>query len=68
LEEDVDVKLDKVISSAIELLDKYNTNEVLDIIEYNKSLFKNIEHKRNLIEKFFIKDFQNIFKKNKKYI
>ena len=68
LEEDVDVKLDKVISSAIELLDKYNTNEVLDIIEYNKSLFKNIEHKQNLIEKFFIKDFQNIFKKNKKYI
>lgn len=68
LEEDVDVKLDKVISSAIELLDKYNTKEVLDIIEYNKSLFKNIEHKQNLIEKFFIKDFQNIFKKNKKYI
>jgi hypothetical protein len=68
LEEDVDIKLDKIVTSAIQLLDKYNTNEVLDIIEYNKALFKNIEHKKSIIEEYFIKDFQNIFKKNKKYI
>lgn len=68
LEEDVDVKLDKLITSAIKLVNQYNTKEVLEIIDYNKALFKDIEHKRNIVEKFFIEDFQNIFKKNKKYI
>lgn len=67
-EENVDVKLDKIIASAIELIGKYNTKEVLDIIQYNKTLFKSIEHKKSIIDEFFIKDFQNIFKKNKKYI
>lgn len=67
-EYDIDVKLDKLITSAIELKNKYNTKEVLEIIEYNKTLFKSIEHKKSIVEEYFIKDFQNIFKKNKKYI
>ncbi len=67
-EDDIDVKLDKLITSAIELKNKYNTKEVLEIIEYNKTLFKSIEHKKSIVEEYFIKDFQNIFKKNKKYI
>ncbi len=67
-EDDIDVKLDKLITSAIELKNKYNTKEVLEINEYNKTLFKSIEHKKSIVEEYFIKDFQNIFKKNKKYI
>lgn len=67
-EDDIDVKLDKLITSAIELKNKYNTKEVLEIIKYNKTLFKSIEHKKSIVEQYFIKDFQNIFKKNKKYI
>lgn len=63
-EEDVDVKLNKVISAAKELAEKYNEKEVLDIIRYNKTLFKSLEHKRNIINNFFIKDFKNIFLKN----
>ena len=68
LEENVDTKLEKIIDSAIKLAEHYNTKEVLDIIEYNKTLFKSIEHKKNIVDEFFVKDFQNIFKKNKKYI
>ena len=67
-EEDVDTKLNKIVSTAKELAKKWNTNEVLDILEYNKTLFKSLEHKRNIIDNFFVRDFQNIFKKKIKYI
>ncbi len=67
-EDDVDTKLDKVITAAKDLAKKYNSKKVLDIIEYNKALFKNLEHKKSIVENFFVKDFQNIFKKKIKYI
>ena len=63
-EEDVDVKLNKIVSAAKELAEKCDTKEVLDIIKYNKALFKNVEHKKNILNRFFIKDFKNIFLKN----
>ena len=67
LEEDVDIKLNKVVTSAIELAKKWDTKEVLDILEYNRNLFMNLDHKRNIVEKYFMKDFQNMFKKKVKY-
>lgn len=67
-EEDVDIKLDKIISAAKELAEKWNTKEVFEILEYNKALFKSIKHKQNIIDTMFIPEFQNIFKKNIKYI
>ncbi len=68
LEENIDVKLDKIIYSAIQLAERYNTKEVLDIIEYNKTLFKDIEHKRKIVETFFLTSFENIFKIQNKII
>lgn len=68
LEEDIDVKLDKIINSAIQLAERYNTKEVLDIIEYNANLFKSIEHKKEVIEKLFLKPFENLFKIQNKFI
>jgi hypothetical protein len=68
LEEDVDARLDKIIDSAIKLAELYNTKEVLDIIEYNKTLFKDIEHKRKIVETFFLRPFENIFNINKSII
>lgn len=68
LEKDIDVKLDKIIDSAIQLAERYNTKEVLDIIKYNANLFKSIEHKREIIEKFFLKPFENLFKIQNKFI
>jgi hypothetical protein len=68
LEEDVDVKLDKIIDSAIQLAKQYNTKEVLDIIEYNTNLFKSIEHKKEIVDKFFLKPFENLFKIQNKII
>jgi len=67
-EEDVDIKLDKIISAAKELAEKWNTKEVLEILEYNKALFKSIEHKQNIVDTMFVNDFTKIFKKNVKYI
>jgi hypothetical protein len=68
LEEDVNVKLDKIIDSAIKLAELHNTKEVLDTIEYNKTLFKDIEHKRKIVETFFLRPFENIFNINKSII
>ncbi len=67
LEEDVNIKLNKIVTSAIELAKKWNTKEVLDILEYNRNLFMNLDHKKSILEKYFIKDFQSMFKKDIKY-
>jgi hypothetical protein len=53
-------KINKIVNSSIELLKKYNTKEVLDIVEYNFNLFKDIEHKKQIVEKFFLKPFEKL--------
>jgi hypothetical protein len=60
IEEDIDIKLNKVIDTAIDLVKKYNSKEILDIIEYNSNLFKNIEHKRKIVETFFLKPLRGL--------
>jgi hypothetical protein len=68
LENDVDIKVNKVIDSAVELGKKYNNKKVLDIIEYNSNLFKNIEHKKTIVETFFLKPFEKLVRKQSSLI
>ena len=56
-------KINKIINSSIELSKKYNTKEVLDIVEYNFNLFKDIEHKKQIVERFFLKPFERLVMK-----
>jgi hypothetical protein len=60
-EEDVNIKLSKIVTSAIELAKKWNTEEVLNVLKYNRNLFMNLEHKRQIVENYFIRDFRNMF-------
>lgn len=56
-------KINKIVNSSIELLKIYNSKEVLDIVEYNFNLFKDIEHKKQIVEKFFLKPFEKLVMK-----
>ena len=56
-------KITKIINSGIELSKKYNSKEVLDIVEYNFNLFKDVDHKRKILEKFFLKPFEKLVMK-----
>ena len=47
----------------LKTLKKYKTKEVLDIVEYNFNLFKDIEHKKQIVEKFFLKPFEKLVMK-----
>lgn len=64
---DIDVKMEKVIDSAIELAKRYNDKEVLEITEFNSNLYKNVNHHRDIVERFFLKPFENRFKKESKF-
>lgn len=47
-------RIPSVIQSAKDLVKLYNSNDVLAIIEFNQQLFKDIEHKRDIVKRYFI--------------
>jgi hypothetical protein len=64
LETNPNTKINKIINSAVKLAKKYNTKEVLDIVEYNFNLFKDLNHKRKIVETFFLNPFEKLIMKN----
>jgi hypothetical protein len=64
LETNPNTKINKIINSAVKLAKKYNTKEVLDIVEYNFNLFKDLNHKRKIVETFFLNPFETLIMKN----
>ena len=68
IEIDIDTKLNKVVDAAVDLVNKFDTKEVLDITKYNSNLFKSIEHKREIIETFFLKPFEKLVRKQSSLI
>lgn len=56
-------KIKKIIDSALELSNVYNSKEVLDICKFNQELYFNFEHRKRMYEELFlnkIHDVQNL--------
>jgi hypothetical protein len=56
-------KIKKIIDSAEELANIYNTPEVLDICKYNQKLYFNVEHRKKIFNEVFLNklcDIQNL--------
>ena len=49
-----EIRYKLVVDAAIELAGKYNTDKVKQICKYNKKLFFNISHKKDIVKKLFI--------------
>jgi hypothetical protein len=50
-----DVKMNSLIDAAVELSKVYNTDEVKSICKWNKSILIDINHSKNIVEKYFLK-------------
>jgi hypothetical protein len=50
-----DIKLNKIINSAIELAKVYDSDEVISICKWNKRLLLDKSHTKRIVEKYFLK-------------
>lgn len=62
------VRLKKVVESAKTLSKKYKTKEVLEITKFNRNLFKDLNHKREIVEKYFLNNLKSLTNKEFKLI
>jgi hypothetical protein len=53
-------KIKKIIDSAEELSNIYNTQEVLDICRFNQELYSNLEHRRKICKEVFLNEIHAI--------
>ena len=47
-------KIKQIIDSAIELSNSYDSKEVLEICKFNKELYSNLEHRRQICKEMFL--------------
>jgi hypothetical protein len=50
-----DLKLDKIINSAIQLAKVYDSDEVISICKWNKLLLLDKSHTKSIVERYFLK-------------
>lgn len=55
--------LDKIIDTSIQLSKVYNSNEVVDICEFNKERIKDLNFYKWILENYFLKQLNNIYSK-----
>jgi hypothetical protein len=55
-----DAKLKQVINSAEELSKIYNTSEVIEICKFNQKMYYDINHRRSIYKKTFLKSLTEI--------
>jgi hypothetical protein len=55
-----DAKLKQVINSAEELSKIYNTSEVIEICKFNQKMYYDINHRRSIYKKTFLKSLSEI--------
>jgi hypothetical protein len=53
-------KIKKIIDSAIELSNIYNSKEVLEICKFNQELYYNLQHRRQICKEVFLDKLYNI--------
>lgn len=51
---------ERTINASLSLLEKWNTEEVIDICEYNKNLIKNVDFLRGVVELTFYKSIETM--------
>lgn len=63
-----DEKIPLIIEQAKNLSKIYNNSDILDIIEYNKKLYYDTQHKKDIIQRFFVDKILKITQKKRVFI